>query len=142
MSLWLVEHFFLSLFCCVTSQKIRKKCSSGQRFICTELTSYKIPILNRDWTNQIICKCLCCIGIFFRLLLGLVAAHLPSKWSSQTCTNFLKVHFKHILFNLVQICLELSEMFFARIDFKFNPWCRSLLHSLTRLLWLGSVCII
>ena len=29
-----------------TSQKVSKKCSTGQRFICTEVTSYKIHILN------------------------------------------------------------------------------------------------
>ena len=28
-----------------TSQKVRKKCSTGQRFICTEVTSYKIHTL-------------------------------------------------------------------------------------------------
>ena len=28
-----------------TSQKVRKKISTGQRFICTEVTSYKIHIL-------------------------------------------------------------------------------------------------
>ena len=29
----------------MTSQKVRKKCSTGQRFICTEVTSYKIHTL-------------------------------------------------------------------------------------------------
>ena len=29
----------------LTSQKVRKKCSTGQRFIFTEVTSYKIDIL-------------------------------------------------------------------------------------------------
>ena len=28
-----------------TSQKVRKKCSTGQRFICTEVTSHEIHIL-------------------------------------------------------------------------------------------------
>ena len=30
-----------------TSQKVRKKCSKGQRFICTEVTSYKIHTLEQ-----------------------------------------------------------------------------------------------
>ena len=39
--------FFLPfwLVCCVTIQNVRKKCSTGQRFICAEVTSYKIHFL-------------------------------------------------------------------------------------------------
>ena len=51
MNLWPVEHFFphfLTGLQCTRSKPVKKwgkKCSTGQRFICTEVTSYKIHIL-------------------------------------------------------------------------------------------------
>ena len=51
MNLWPVEHFFphflagLGLISADPAKKWGKKCSTGQRFICTEVTSYKINIL-------------------------------------------------------------------------------------------------
>ena len=41
MNLWPVEHFFSA----DPAKKWGKKCSTGQRYICTEVTSYKIHIL-------------------------------------------------------------------------------------------------
>ena len=51
MNLWPVEHFFphfLTGLLCTQIKPVKKwgkKCSTGQRFICTELTSYKIHTL-------------------------------------------------------------------------------------------------
>ena len=51
MNLWPVEQFFpkfLTGLMCTQSKpvkKLGKKCSTGQRFICTEVTSYKNHIL-------------------------------------------------------------------------------------------------
>ena len=44
MNLWPVEHFFPH-FLSRSVLKWGKKCSTGRRFICSELTSYKIHIL-------------------------------------------------------------------------------------------------
>ena len=48
MNLWPVEHFFphfLTGLLCDQSKSEEKKGSTGQRFICTEVTSYKIHTL-------------------------------------------------------------------------------------------------
>ena len=48
MNLWPVEHFFphfLSRSELIWKKKWGQKCSTGQSFICTEVTSYKIYIL-------------------------------------------------------------------------------------------------
>ena len=48
MNLKPVEHFFLTGLLCTHSKPVKKwgkKCSTGQMFICTEVTSYKIHIL-------------------------------------------------------------------------------------------------
>ena len=46
MNLWPVEHFCPPFFSSADlEKKWEQKCSTGQRFICTEVTSYKIHIL-------------------------------------------------------------------------------------------------
>ena len=48
MNLLSVEHFFLTFFQDQywSGKKVRKKCATGQRFICTEVTSYEIYALD------------------------------------------------------------------------------------------------
>ena len=45
MNLWPFEHIFSSLFGQISAEKWGKKCSTGQRFIYTEVISYKIYII-------------------------------------------------------------------------------------------------
>ena len=68
MNLWPVEHFFLiffSLFVQISTdpdKKWEKKCSTGQRFICTEVTSYKIHILAKlDYFPLFFIALSCCL---------------------------------------------------------------------------------
>ena len=57
MNLWLVEHFFFQISTLIWE----KKCSISQRFICTEVTSYKNHILVVSWNSE--------TSNFFQLLL-------------------------------------------------------------------------
>ena len=47
MKLWPVEHFYPHFFSrsVLISADLEKKCLTGQRFLCTEVSSYKIHIL-------------------------------------------------------------------------------------------------
>ena len=52
MNLWPVEHFCPSVFSrsmLIWKKTGDQKCSTGQRFIFTEVTFYKIHILNNTW---------------------------------------------------------------------------------------------
>ena len=70
MNLWPVDNFFLTFWLVHSkaSQKVRKKCSTGQRFICTKVTSYKIHIL-RFFVN------LFCTTVYLTMALYLVWQH-------------------------------------------------------------------
>ena len=60
MNLWPVEHFCLHFFPdqhwsgADLEKKWRQKCSTGQRFTCTEVTSYKIHTLEQFFFHSIV----------------------------------------------------------------------------------------
>ena len=50
MNLWPVEHFFRHFLTAHTANQSKSEEKSGQRFICTEVTSYKIHMLVQFWS--------------------------------------------------------------------------------------------
>ena len=107
MNLWSVEHFFPHFFSTDPAKKWGKKCSTGQRFICTEVTSYKIHTLiymNRGntrthhtfWQSREFCRfsfimtCAWLINLIgYAYLLFFykfwIRNDLPSLWVAKSC---------------------------------------------------------